>query len=137
MNDNDRSEWIDNDEGLNCLWKASKLSKRAFIKQRRRHIDAVIGTIMSRKQPAHYLLYGPGRGKTGYIYTEDERPSEFFTPAGKQALAELLLQEKLMGPDRTKEGIFQDHNCWKCRDGQLPCVAGHPRNCEYPRARND
>lgn len=29
------------------------------------------------------------------------------------------------------------HACWKCRDGELPCVRGHPHRCEYPRARND
>lgn len=35
-------------------------------------------------------------------------------------------------------GIFRDHSCWKCSDGQRPCVArGGPNNCEYPHARND
>jgi hypothetical protein len=40
-------------------------------------------------------------------------------------------------PDPTKEGIFVHHNCWKCHDGELPCVKGNPRACEYPHARND
>jgi len=34
-------------------------------------------------------------------------------------------------------GIFRDHRCWKCNDGERPCVNGHPNRCEYPRARND
>jgi hypothetical protein len=42
-------------------------------------------------------------------------------------------------PDPTKEGIFRDHNCWKCNDGEKPCVRkdGHSHRCEYPHARND
>lgn len=40
-------------------------------------------------------------------------------------------------PDPTRTGIFRDHNCWKCRDGEKPCAQGAPNRCEYPRARND
>lgn len=40
-------------------------------------------------------------------------------------------------PDYTKEGIFQYHRCWKCNDGEKPCVNGNPRQCDYPHARND
>ena len=40
-------------------------------------------------------------------------------------------------PDYSRPGIFATHNCWKCRDGQQPCVCGDPRRCEYPHARND
>jgi hypothetical protein len=36
-----------------------------------------------------------------------------------------------------KEGLFVSHRCWKCRDGTLPCRHGNPRQCGYPRARND
>jgi len=42
--------------------------------------------------------------------------------------------------DPTKEGIFRDHSCWKCRDGELPCTGrsdGDYGRCEYPHARND
>lgn len=39
--------------------------------------------------------------------------------------------------DETKTGMFRDHSCWKCNDGEKPCVAGSPRQCEYPHARND
>ena len=34
-------------------------------------------------------------------------------------------------------GMFRDHRCWKCDDGTRPCVSGDPRQCDYPRARND
>ena len=40
-------------------------------------------------------------------------------------------------PDPTREGIFRDHNCWKCDSGRKPHVSGRPHTCEYPHARND
>lgn len=43
-------------------------------------------------------------------------------------------------PDRTRDGIFRDHNCWKCKDGQQldRCpTPDRPGNCGYPHARND
>lgn len=40
-------------------------------------------------------------------------------------------------PDPSREGMFRDHNCWRCKDGAKPCVNGNPRQCEYPHARND
>lgn len=42
LNDHERELWVMNDEGLYLRWQASKLSKRAFIQQRRAEIDAVI-----------------------------------------------------------------------------------------------
>ena len=33
--------------------------------------------------------------------------------------------------------IFRDHDCWACRDGQLPCRKGDYARCDYPHARND
>lgn len=39
-----------------------------------------------------------------------------------------------------RQPIFRDHNCWKCRDGELPCTGrrdGDHGRCEYPHARND
>lgn len=42
MNDNERSQWIDNHKGLYRWWKASKLSKRAFIKINRPSIDETV-----------------------------------------------------------------------------------------------
>lgn len=43
----------------------------------------------------------------------------------------------LCDPDPSRPGIFRDHNCWKCKDGKLPCAKGHTLNCEFPHARND
>jgi hypothetical protein len=42
-------------------------------------------------------------------------------------------------PDPTKSGIFVYHHCWKCNDGDRPCVRkdGKSYLCEYPHARND
>jgi hypothetical protein len=40
-------------------------------------------------------------------------------------------------PDPTKTGIFRDHRCWRCNDGEKPCVQRYPNQCEYPHARND
>lgn len=40
-------------------------------------------------------------------------------------------------PDPSRPGIFRYHNCWKCKDGTLPCAQGNPNQCEYPHARND
>ena len=40
-------------------------------------------------------------------------------------------------PDPSKPGIFRNHSCWACKDGEKPCRQGAPNRCEYPRARND
>lgn len=40
-------------------------------------------------------------------------------------------------PDRTREGMFQYHNCYKCQHGAKPCVNSSPSRCDYPQARND
>jgi hypothetical protein len=39
--------------------------------------------------------------------------------------------------NETKEGIFRNHSCSKCDDGEKPCAQGNPNRCEYPHARND
>jgi hypothetical protein len=56
--DRDRSQWIDNDEGLYNWWRSSRLSKREFIRQNRTEIDAVVSNVTTGKKPAHYLAYG-------------------------------------------------------------------------------
>jgi hypothetical protein len=58
MNDTDRGQWIDNDEGLYRWWKSSKLSKREFIRQNRTEIDKAIENVTSGRKRAHYLTYG-------------------------------------------------------------------------------
>ena len=59
MNNTERSQWIDNDEGLYNWWKSSRLCKRVFISQNRAGIDAAIENMTSGKKPQHYLAYGP------------------------------------------------------------------------------
>lgn len=44
---------------------------------------------------------------------------------------------KALGPDHSREGIFVYHNCYRCADGEKPCVQGGPHKCEYPHARDD
>lgn len=58
MNDKERAEWVDNDEGLYLWWKQSGQGKRAFIRENRAAIDEVIEEVSSSRRPAHYLAYG-------------------------------------------------------------------------------
>jgi hypothetical protein len=58
MNDRERENWIDNDEGLYRMWSSSRSSKRKFIRANRSVIDAAITNVTTGKQPAHYLVYG-------------------------------------------------------------------------------
>ena len=58
MNNEQRSQWIDNDEGLYDWWKSSKLSKRKFIQENRKEIDAAIEAVTSGKKRQHHLKYG-------------------------------------------------------------------------------
>lgn len=58
MNDTDRAQWIDNDEGLYDWWKSSRQSKREFIRANRAEIDKVIHNITESIRPQHYLKYG-------------------------------------------------------------------------------
>jgi hypothetical protein len=58
VNDTDREQWIDNDEGLYDWWRSSQLDKRTFIRANRTGIDAVIAAVLTGEAPAHYLKYG-------------------------------------------------------------------------------
>lgn len=58
INDDDRAQWIDNDEGLYDLWRASGLSKREFIRRNRPMLTEAITNVLDNKKPAHYLKYG-------------------------------------------------------------------------------
>ena len=58
LNDEERSLWIDNDEGVYRWWKRSRLSKRQFIKDNRGEIDEAILPILRGEKPAHHLEYG-------------------------------------------------------------------------------
>ena len=45
LNDSDREQWIDNDEGLYNWWRSSRQSKRAFIRENRAEIDEAINRV--------------------------------------------------------------------------------------------
>jgi hypothetical protein len=64
VNDQEREQWIDNDEGLYRWWQRSRLSKRAFIRANRAEITRAITSVTEGTQPAHHLEYGP-RGRAG------------------------------------------------------------------------
>ena len=57
LNDSDRSQWIDNDEGLYNWWRSVRISKRQFIRLNRAEIDAAIRNVTEGRKPAHYLAY--------------------------------------------------------------------------------
>jgi len=42
LNNNDREQWIDNDEGLYNWKRGSRLSMRAFIKENKAELDEII-----------------------------------------------------------------------------------------------
>jgi len=58
LNDDDRAQWIDNDEGLYDWWRSSRQSKRDFIRANRAEIDAAIRSVLEGTKPAHHLKYG-------------------------------------------------------------------------------
>ena len=58
LNDSDRSQWIDNDEGLYRWWKSTRLTKREFIKQNRAELDKSILSVVNGNNKAHFLIYG-------------------------------------------------------------------------------
>lgn len=62
-NDDERRQWILNDEGLYNLQRSSRLTMREFIRRNRAEIDAVIDNVLSGNKPAHYLAYGPWEQK--------------------------------------------------------------------------
>ena len=57
MNDSERSQWVDNDEGLYLEWRRSGLAKRAFVRKSRAMLDECIDRMVSGKEPAHFLAY--------------------------------------------------------------------------------
>lgn len=56
-NDEERENWVNNDEGLYLLQRHSRLSMRNFIRQNRELIDGCIDNVCSGTKPAHYLAY--------------------------------------------------------------------------------
>jgi len=60
INDEDRRQWIESDEGLYDWQQRSRLSMQAFIKQHRADIDAVIRNVRDGVKPAQTYHHGPG-----------------------------------------------------------------------------
>lgn len=59
MNDAEREDWVNNDEGLYRMWKRSRQSMRAFVRDNRAMLTEVITNVRTGAKPAHYLEYGP------------------------------------------------------------------------------
>lgn len=49
LNDTDREQWIDNDEGLYDWWRSSRQSKRAFIRENRDELTRLIMAELNRE----------------------------------------------------------------------------------------
>lgn len=49
LNDEERRQWVDNDEGLYNWWKSSKIGLYRFVRENRAEIDAVINSSLNRK----------------------------------------------------------------------------------------
>lgn len=54
----DRRQWILNDEGLYNWYRSSRQSLRDFIRENKDEIDRVIDNVTSGRRQAHYLAYG-------------------------------------------------------------------------------
>lgn len=59
INDEDRRQWIESDEGLYLMRLQSEQPMKAFIRAHRKEIDEVIRNVRDGAKPAHYLVYGP------------------------------------------------------------------------------
>lgn len=75
MNDTERAQWVDNDEGLYNWWRSSRQPKRAFIRDNRAEIDSAIERVTSGNRPAHYLAYGAEAGR--YPTSSPSRAAEY------------------------------------------------------------
>jgi len=56
LNDDDRAQWIDNDESLYDWWRASRQTKRAFIRENRDEITRYIRSVLDQ-EPACKAWY--------------------------------------------------------------------------------
>ncbi len=66
INDEDRRQWIESDEGLYNMQRSSRQPMRFFIRTHRAEIDAVINNVRTGAKPAHYLEYHHGPGCACY-----------------------------------------------------------------------
>lgn len=58
INDDDRTQWVNNDEGLYRWFVSERMPMREFVRMNRSAIDEVINNVNSGSKPAHYLAYG-------------------------------------------------------------------------------
>jgi hypothetical protein len=58
MNDRQRQEYVDNDEGLYDAQRRSGQPRREWVRENRALIDEVIENVASGKNRQHYLKYG-------------------------------------------------------------------------------
>jgi len=72
-----------------------------------------------------------------FAETEDERNERLALRRKARLAYDKSRRTIIDAAEPTKTGMFVLHSCWKCNDGEKPCVVGNPRQCEYPHARND
>jgi len=58
INDDERAQWVSNDEGLYREYTRSRLSLRQFVRKNRAQIDEVIRNVLEGTKEPHYLAYG-------------------------------------------------------------------------------
>jgi len=49
MNNTEREQWIDNDEGLYHWWRTSGMGKMRFIREHKAELDACINNALNRE----------------------------------------------------------------------------------------
>ena len=59
INDNDREDWVNNDEGLYNWWQRSGVGITTFVRRHRQEIDIIIRATTEGTIPSHFLAYGP------------------------------------------------------------------------------
>ena len=61
MNDEERRQWVANDEGLYNEQRRSRKSMTRFIRENRALIDEIVENVKGGTKPAHYLAYDRSR----------------------------------------------------------------------------
>lgn len=57
LNDEERRQWVSNDEGLWLWFRSTRLPMTRFIRENRTEIDDAIRPILEGTKPAHHLAY--------------------------------------------------------------------------------
>lgn len=66
LNDDDRSQWIDNDEGLYRWWKSTRQSKRLFIRENRDKLTRLILAVLNRQPGQSVYQFIPPYSRPSY-----------------------------------------------------------------------